>query len=246
MRLVPGVPSDKSEASRAELSGAPVDAAAPSAAPVESAAPPIPAPSKELFSVSTGEVTSCRDERGKRLERCDPLDFDVIARGRIATLAACEAAKRASGVLSLGFELDFKKDRVLGLQSGKRTTLASNDVEALLTCLKQNLGEVSLGGIRHEHERYTVYYRVEFAADDPQKKDKAELSDVDVTPASGKATVAWDVALVRSQPRREGEVVARVLSGTRVSVSGRNGDWYKIKYDTKGGEGWVFRTAIGM
>jgi SH3-like domain-containing protein len=37
-----------------------------------------------------------------------------------------------------------------------------------------------------------------------------------------------------------------VLSGTRVSVSGRNGDWYRIKYDAKGGEGWVFRTAIGM
>ena len=58
--------------------------------------------------------------------------------------------------------------------------------------------------------------------------------------------MAWDVALVRSQPAKDGEVVARVLSGTRVSVSGRNGDWYRIKYDAKGGEGWVFRTAIGM
>jgi hypothetical protein len=41
-------------------------------------------------------------------------------------------------------------------------------------------------------------------------------------------------------------VVARVLSGTRVSVTGRQGDWYRVKYDGKGAEGWVFRTAIGM
>jgi hypothetical protein len=250
MRLVPSVPSDKSESTGAELSGAPVDAAAPSAAapaepaPAASAAPP--APAKEPFTVGPGEVASCRDERGKKSERCDPIDFDVIARGRIATLAACEASARASGVLSLGFELDFQKDRVTGLQSGKRTSLPQDDVDALLGCLKQNLGEVSLAGIHHERERYTVYYRVEFAGTEaPQKKGKPEVA-VDVTPASGKATVAWDVALVRSQPAKDGEVVARVLSGTRVSVSGRNGDWYRIKYDAKGGEGWVFRTAIGM
>jgi hypothetical protein len=253
MRLVPGVPSDKSsEPAGAELSGAPVDAGAP--APSAAAAGPAPSassapavPSQELFSVGAGEVASCRDERGKKVERCDPVDFDVIARGRIATLAACDAAQRSSGVLSLGFELDFQKDRVTGLQSGKRTSLPQDDVDALLTCLKQNLGEVSLSGIHHEHERYTVYYRVEFAGSEPQKKAKPEASaNVDVTPASGKATVAWDVALVRSQPAKDGEVVARVLSGTRVSVSGRNGDWYRIKYDAKGGEGWVFRTAIGM
>jgi hypothetical protein len=248
-RLVPSVPSDKSESSAAELSGAPVDASAPSAAPVEASPPPsasaVVAPSREPFSIGPGEVASCRDARGKKVERCDPVDFDVLARGRIATLAACDASRRASGVLSLGFELDFKKDRVTGLQSGKRTSLAQDDVDGLLTCLKQNLGELSLSGIHHEHERYTVYYRVEFAGSEPVKKDKPEVN-VDVTPASGKATVAWDVALVRAQPTRDAEVVARVLSGTRVSVSGRNGDWYRIKYDAKGGEGWVFRTAIGM
>lgn len=248
MRLVPAVPSDKSDSSAAELSGAPVDAAAPSATPAEVAPAPsaiAPAPAREPFSVGPGEVASCRDQRGKKVERCDPVDFDVLARGRIATLAACDASQRASGVLSLGFELDFQKDRVTGLQSGKRTSLSQDDVDALLTCLKQNLGELSLSGIHHEHERYTVYYRVEFASNEAPKKDKPE-ANVDVTPASGKATVAWDVALVRSLPTKDGEVVARVLSGTRVSVSGRNGDWYRIKYDAKGGEGWVFRTAIGM
>ncbi len=251
MRLVPGVPNDKSEATSAELSGAPVDAGVASAAPADSQAPTPPpaatadAPEAPPFSVSSGEVVSCRDGKGKRSERCDSVDFDALARGRIATLAACSAAGRARGLLSLGFELDFQKDRVVGLQSGRRTSLPSREADALLGCLRQNLGEVSLSGIRHQHERYTIYYRVEFAPESPQKKNGAEPS-VDVTPASGKATVAWDVALVRSGPAKDSEVVARVLQGTRVSVSGRSGDWYRVKYDAKGGEGWVFRTAIGM
>jgi uncharacterized protein YgiM (DUF1202 family) len=148
-------------------------------------------------------------------------------------------------VLSLGFELDFAKDRVVGLNSGKSTSLPQEDVEALLACLKETLGEVSLSGIRHNQERYAVYYRIELASD-PDKKKSEPAAKVDVTAASGKATVAWDVALVRASPSRDSEVVARVLSGTRVSVTGRNGDWYRVKYDAKGGEGWVFRTAIGM
>jgi Bacterial SH3 domain len=245
VRLVPSLPSEKSDTSGADLSGAPVDAGAASAAPVEPAAPP-PPPSKELFTVGAGEVTSCRNERGKkRLAQCDAVDFDGIARGRIATLAACGAAEHASGVLSLGFDLDFQKDRVVGVQNGKGTSLDQDDEQALLACLKQNLGEVSLSGIHHEYDRYTVFYRVEFAGSESEKKTKP-AADIDVTEASGKATVAWDVALVRSGPARDSEVVARVLSGTRVSVTGRNGDWYRIKYDAKGGSGWVFRTAIGM
>jgi uncharacterized protein YgiM (DUF1202 family) len=86
---------------------------------------------------------------------------------------------------------------------------------------------------------------VEFR-DVPTPAEKVQAAPHAVTPASGKATVSWDVALVRAGPSREDDVVARVLSGTRVNVTGRQGDWYRVKYDGKGSEGWVFRTAIGM
>jgi SH3-like domain-containing protein len=66
-----------------------------------------------------------------------------------------------------------------------------------------------------------------------------------VIEASGRATVGWQVALIRNEPRK-GEVVARILSGTNVVVTGRNGDWYRVKYDGKGNEGWVYRSAIGL
>ena len=29
-------------------------------------------------------------------------------------------------------------------------------------------------------------------------------------------------------------------------VTGKSGDWFKVKYDAKGNQGWVYRTAIGM
>lgn len=248
LRLVPEVPSERGEAANVELSGAPTGGARPpgSATPV-AAAPPaaVPAPPAEPFSVAPGEVTSCRGSGGKKVERCDPVDFDAIARGRIATLAACEATKRARGVLSLGFELDFTKDRVAGVLSGKSTSLPDEDVDSLLECLRDNLGEVSLAGIRHEQERYTVFYKVEFSSG-TAKPNSGEPSEAEITPASGTATVAWDAALVRAAPTRDAEVVARVLQGTRLSVNARHGDWYRVKYDAKGGQGWVFRTAIGM
>ena len=95
-----------------------------------------------------------------------------------------------------------------------------------------------------------MFYRVEFPKPDvdkpPASSSAAEGSPADVTEASGHATVAWDVALVRSSASRDGPVVARVLQGTRVSVTGRRGDWYRIKYDVKGSVGWVYRTALGM
>lgn len=246
-RLVPSVPTEKTEAV-AEAPSSDAGAPAPALAAVDPSPQATSNPvsqAAENFSVGAGEVASCRDGK-KKQEQCDPIDFDGVARGRIATLAACDAAKDVSGVLSLGFELDFQKDRVVGVQSGKSTSLTQKDSDALLSCLKKNLGEVSLAGIRHKHERYTVYYKVEFKADDGGDKKEMPETAPDAAPASGKATVAWDVALVRRGPARDKEVVARVLQGTRVNVVARSGDWYRVKYDAKGNEGWVFRTAIGM
>jgi len=96
-----------------------------------------------------------------------------------------------------------------------------------------------------------VFYRVELkGAKAPLGSAsggvEGEAAPAEVTPASGTATVTWNTALVRLTPDREGKTIARVLQGTRVGVTGRSGDWYRVKYDAKGSQGWVFRTAIGM
>jgi len=251
VRIVPRAPTPASEGSADDLSGAPAPSADPGTSKAEAELPApagLAAPAPAPFTIGAGEVTSCRDADGKRLTNCDAVEFDSVARARLATLSACGATARARGVLSVGFDLDFERDRVVGIQTGKSTSVAEQEARTLIGCLNETLGEVSIASIKHAHARYTIFYRVEF----PGPAATAELAAAAaaapeaVTPASGRATVAWDVALVRSGPSRDEDVVARVLSGTRVSVTGRQGDWYRVKYDGKGSEGWVFRTAIGM
>lgn len=249
--LVPRVPNEKGEPQKEEPSapkGGPAASAAGTSAPAPERAASFASPTsedseREPFTVGPGKVTECRGPGGKILPECDAVDFDAVALGRLATLSACEPVRRAHGVLSLGFELDFEKDRVTGVRRGQSSSIPEELAEALLGCLRSNLGAVSLSGIRHQHPRYTIFYRLDFSSGETAKKT---LSEAELTPVSGKATVAWEAALIRSGPTREAPVVARVLQGTRVTVSARHGDWYRVKYDTQSDEGWVFRSSIGM
>jgi len=254
VKLVPSVPVPAAaEASARELTGAPADTkpveappapAAPSAAPVDK-------PPAERLLVSDVQVASCRNEHGKRSQSCDRVDFDRVAREPLRGLGSCPGTEDAAGVLSLGFELDFQADKIKSIQSGKSTSLEQDNVDRLLGCARERFASVSLAGIPHEQNAYTLYYRLELLSSGGAKPSAGDPggsrgSGDEGTPASGHATVSWDVALVRATPARDGEVRARVLSGTRVVVTGKNGDWFRVKYDAKGNPGWVYRTAIGM
>jgi hypothetical protein len=242
------------EASARELTGAPLEQKPLETPPAASAAPPgapgaAEKPADRLL-VSDVQVASCRNVHGKRAQSCDRVDFDKVARDHLRELASCPGTEAATGVLSLGFELDFEGDKIKSIQSGKSTSLEQDDVDKLLGCARERFSNVSLAGIAHEQATYALFYRLELlAAEDeakPAGKDAAPAPSDAETPASGHATVSWDVALVRKSPARDGEVRARVLSGTRVTVTGKSGDWFRIKYDAKGNQGWVYRTAIGM
>jgi hypothetical protein len=200
--------------------------------------------------LSDFQVVSCRDARGKRIESCDRVDFDRVAREPLRELGACEGTRAASGVLSLGFELDFAKQLIKGIHSGKSTSLPQAEIDRFLGCARQRFQNISLIGIPHEHSAYTLYYRLELSALSASGTESepagSELEQSVITPASGTATVTWDVALVRASPARDGQVLARLLSGTRLNVTGKSGDWFRVRFDAKGNQGWVFRTAIGM
>jgi hypothetical protein len=254
-KLVPSVPNQPAEASSADLTGAPGDAkgAAPVVPPpAAEPEPPAAPPALDRLQISEPQFLTCKQNGKKAKGDCDRIEFDRLARPHIQALAACTGADKLFGVLSLGFDLDFTSQAVKNVKSGKSTTFSESETEALLECERKEFSNVSLVGIAHKHEAYSVFYKVEFRESskvDSQKGEPAaafDLGSADVTEASGHATVAWDVALVRSSASRDGAVVARVLQGTRVSVTGRRGDWYRIKYDVKGSVGWVYRTAIGM
>jgi hypothetical protein len=259
VKLVPSVPVPAAaEASARELTGAPADkpnpdAAPPGPAPAQpAAAAPAPDKPSERLLVSDVQIASCRNEHGKRAQSCDRVDFDRVAKEHLRELAACPGTEDAAGVLSLGFDLDFEGDKIKSIQSGKSTSLEQDNVDRLIACARERFANVSLAGIAHEQSAYTLFYRLELLAPAGSPKPGADAAPAGSasadasTPASGRATVSWDVALVRANPARDGEVRARVLSGTRVIVTGKSGDWFRIKYDAKGNQGWVYRTAIGM
>jgi hypothetical protein len=254
VKLVPSVPVPAAvEASARELTGAPVEPkAAAEAPPAPSAAAPEKPPAERVL-VSDVQIASCRNEHGKRAQACDRVDFDRVAREHLRELSSCPGTDDAAGVLSLGFDLDFEADKIKNIQSGKSTSLEQDNVDRLLACARERFANVSLAGIPHEQTSYSLFYRLELLApgggSKPPAGDAAPAPSAgsdESTPASGHATVSWDVALVRAAPARDGEVRARVLSGTRVVVTGKSGDWFRIKYDAKGSQGWVYRTAIGM
>src|SRR5689334_1987140 len=96
-RLVPTLPS--TSASSQDLTGAPPDeqpaaSALGSAVPAPSANKPEPlATGVQPPVVGEARVTSCRDTSGGKIEHCDAIDFDRVARDRLSSLDDCPAAK---------------------------------------------------------------------------------------------------------------------------------------------------------
>jgi hypothetical protein len=250
VRLVPSPPTDdavENASVPSASSAAGNDVPAPSASAVPAAPSPEERTHDETVKLGELQVFGCRDH-DRKLKDCDKVNFDGLARGHLAALAACDAAKGASETLSIGFELDFERKIVSDVFSGKSTTFPKSKAEELVLCAKKEFASVRLDGLTHEHQRYTVFYFVEFvppgsavAADAPGTSASPEPT----TEASGLATVSWDVAVVRDEPEK-GKVQTRLRYGTRVLVAGRRGNWYLVKYDAKGAKGWVHRNALGL
>jgi hypothetical protein len=241
LKLAPDPPEDKVAAPKA---------AAPTQQPP--APPPVAAPEtpKEPGPVRVGEmvVTSCRDSEGDNQRDCGSLDLKTALNAKLVALGTCEAAQGIEGTLSLGLDLDFAGKTIVGLKTGRSTTLPAPTARKLVDCARSQFSNVTLEGVEHRHAQYTVFYLLSFtppSAPSPGAETEPG-SDDQLVKASGRATVSWAVALVRDAPSTKGAVAARLLAGTRVVVTGRKGNWCRIQYDAKGSEGWVYRTAIGL
>lgn len=254
VKLVPGAPVDDEEsAAAAPDSAEPAESAAPAPAPpadklaeapplAGSAAPEDAPPQRVLVKEST--ITSCRDDAGRKQKTCDKIDYSAVLTARVQALATCRAAEGAKGILSIGFDLDFKAGKVEDVTLGKSTTLPDATAHELLACAKKDLPQASIDGVKHKLQTYTVFYVAELLVPGAEAA-AGSAAAADVTTASGQATVGWEAAIIRESPK-DGKIVARILRGTRVVVTGKKDDWYRIKYDAKGSEGWVYRSAIGL
>lgn len=217
----------------------PTEARTPTAPAAE--APPRELLPKDRVAIGPAKITSCRDEAGKTVGSCGTLEVDGLVHPTLLALTGCPAASGAFGTLSLGFELDLVKDKISGVTSGRSTDLPGSVAKEILRCAEDGLALVNPSSIKGAHASYTIFYVLDFKSPEDVVATQSE-----VTPASGKGTVRWQTALIRKEPARDGEVVSRLLSGSEVVVTGRQGDWYRVKYDAQGREGWVHGAALGL
>jgi hypothetical protein len=259
-KVGPAVPADL----RAQVEAAPAHSAAapPSAAPPAASASAAPsadadaAPSanQEMVVVGPGKILKCYDKRDKKIDDCESLLIDPIVVKRLRELSKCPAAMGLTGKIAIGFEVDFGKKEVSVKQRKKGTTLPSSTVSGVVACAGKDFGNVALDDVPHKHKHYALEYQVAFYGPGKHPENVAPPTDGDdADPAAGKTTnadeangtaiVAWDTALLRKEPK-DGDVVARLVRGTKVKIVGKQGDWYKIESGSKAG--WVYRGTIGL
>lgn len=206
-------------------------------------AAPLAMGSDHLLHVESRVVQSCEGDAGEALARCDSPSLDAALEEPLAKLAACGRARGVSGLLSLGMYVDFSRGHVTQVKAGKSTTLTQEQTAMLLACAEDNLvGAAVLDDVQHAHSRYWVYYVLRLAS--PGNNDDGTSGEV--VSASGQATIGWKTAVVRESPSSQAPVASRLAYGTRVTVTGRAGDWYHIERSAKKPLGWVHRDALGL
>ena len=243
VRLVPEVPTTESK-SKPKATPKPARTGPDPEVPVAAVVPQqVPEGSEGPAAVVEKTlVVNCRDEDDKKLQSCDTPAFDEVAQDRLRSLASCEGASGAQGLLSIGFDLDFKKRKIRKISKGKSSTLDDETSDALVECAKREFMSATLEGVAHTHARYLVFYMVKFS---PLGATEAVSEEQQEVTATGSATIVWNSARVRSDPE-DGKLKARLLYGTRVVVTARQGDWYKVRYDARGSEGWIHKNALAM
>jgi hypothetical protein len=196
---------------------------------------------EDRLGIGPAQVTSCVDSAGKKKATCDKPDIDQVVHPHLISLLGCSAATGVFGTLSIGLKVDFEKKKLSEPVSGRSTDLPESTAKELLLCAAKEFAAAEVPDVAHDYAEYQVFYALEFKTPEAAAEEKTST-----TPASGQATVQWHSAQVRKEPERNAQVQARLLSGARVVVTGRQGEWFRVKYDAKGREGWIHGAALGL
>ena len=263
VELGPSAPNEgKSAAAIATDTAASLASVAPalSGSALPTAGAVVAAPSKpnatenqELALVGEGKILRCWDRRDRRVSDCEVLQFDPVALPKLKELARCPAALGLEGSLAVLLDVNFAKKEI-HVFKGKKPTIPMNTASGLVRCAAQGFSNVIFEDVPHKLKRYTLSYKVAFyppgkhpeetqTATPPDESDAAAAGKTtSETPASGSGIVSWDTALLRDGPR-DGQVIARLVRGTKVKIVSRQNDWYKVEQSSK--TGWLYRGAIG-
>jgi hypothetical protein len=257
VRVGPAAPSDGRPPTEAPAAAA----ASGTASAGPSGAPLAPAPTAAATAeppagnvlVGPGKIQRGFDKKGKKQETCGELQFDPLAVPKLRELGKCASAIGLEGKLNLGFEVHFEKKEV-HVTKGKKNALPASTVQGVLQCAAREMANLPLDEVPHKWARYTLAYQLTFVkpgkpAEEPKPAAQDEGDEppagqtTNETGVTGSAVVGWDTSLLRKEPK-DGEVIARLVRGTKVKLVGRQNDWYKVDAGSK--VGWIYRGSIGL
>ncbi len=198
---------------------------------------------EQTVVVGGGTITRCfKGKSALKGEACGKLKVDRVFVPRLKALNRCSSAVGLAGEMTLGFDINFKK-KDIRLIKGK-SELPASTVRGVIRCAADYIRDVSADKIPHKYSRYRVFYALKFypPGTAPAARGRQTAGPDDADSAKSMASVTWDTALVRSEPKT-GKVLLRLVRGTRVKILGRRKDWYRVKLREK--EGWIYRGAVG-
>jgi hypothetical protein len=251
IRIGPEVPGakkgDVSVAASASIQSSAVALSSKTAAAKPTAAASAPSSNEEqLVVVSGGVIKRCYKKKKKLdADECGKLAVDGVLASRLKKLHECPSVLGLAGEMELRFDINFGKKEIRVNKAGK-SKIPNSTVNGIIACAADFIRDVTPEKIPHKYTRYLVAYGLKFyppgtaPSREGASKDKAGGDDAK---SRGLATVTWDTALVRSEPRT-GKVVARIVRGTRVKLLGRRKDWFRVKVGSR--EGWVYRGALAQ
>jgi hypothetical protein len=197
---------------------------------------------EQTVVVGGGTISRCfKGKEAIKGESCGKLKVDRVFVPRLEALKKCSSAVGLAGEMTIGFDINFKKKDIHVLKG--KSELPATTERGIIHCAADYIRDVSADKIPHKHSRYRVFYSLKFypPGTAPPGEGKKEASD-DSDSTRAMASVTWNAALVRSEPKT-GKVLMRLVRGTRVKILGRRKDWYRVKIRDK--EGWVYRGALG-
>ena len=251
LTIGPAPPQDNrpSAAALASAKAAPMTSAAgtPYAPPPAASSLPAGAVNEQTVVVSPGEITKCRDAKGKVADKCDELAVDPLLIPRLKELGRCPSAIGLSGKVTIGFEVDFKKRKIAVQHAKGKANLPKTTIDGVTRCTEKSISGVSLDDLSHEQNKYLVGYTLAFFppgkvpdTDDPSKDDKK----VDAKDEAKVTEIVWRSVQVHDAPKKSAPTVAKLTKGTKVTVLEQKDDLCRIDFGD-GKTGWIVKEAVG-
>jgi hypothetical protein len=241
------------------------------APPATAASPPVIAVTPSHGSVSACKTES--GESLKAAECGSLAGLDGVLLPRLRKLAECPAAAGVTGTLRLVARIDFEHGVSIDLGRNHGGIPSADPLLACAKADVAGASVAHLSHEHPRYSvAYSVVFASEAPAGSAAantstaptvasaRQDGAHTEKEGVSAREGTATVdsvvkgphdsetatvEWDAAIVRDEPKT-GKIVARLPRGTALRLGSVKDGWYPVKYgDGFASEGWVYRGAIG-